>query len=335
MTASGETVVLTEAERLCVERLAAHLRRVAELLLERGETSPPIAASRWFATVFSKQIPEAYWRAFFKNWLREIIAHRSVDDMSLASEKLIKALDLVEQLDTVSPDSALSKVKSVGERYDILEGKTPTRRLYQRATRINIEPDLSVARTAVFCATWPSAHGCFHSSSALTASYYWICRRPGLRFKLTRASAPYLNTLAAVAEITAALPQSVPKWGLHPAGRWKSIAYNLVMQFAVSSEYIEEKVLRLGIPVRIDLLSHRIEPPGLMEFRNLNLTNLCGRSLQLAAERNNDRLRTAQLTLHPNPDKSVFYEVYLETLDQGVHLEGRLKTVGHSYVWMT
>ena len=332
MTTPGETVVLTEAERLCVERMAAHLRRVAELLLERGEASPPVAASRWLATIFSKQIPEAYWRAFFKNWLREIIARRSADDRSPVSEKILKALYIVEQSDTVSPDSASSNIKSIREPYDILEGKVPTRRLYQHATRINIDPDLSVARTAVFCATWP--YSLFHSS-ALSASYTWICRRPDLRFKLTRDCAPYLNTLAAIAEITASLPQCAPKWGLSPVGRWKGITHNLVRQFAVSNEYIEEKVLRLGIPVRFDLLNRRIEPSGLIEFRNLNIDNLCGRSLHLAAERNNDRLRTAQLTLHPNQDKTVLYEVYLETLDQGIHIEGMLKTLGHSYVWMT
>ncbi len=332
MTTPGETVALTKDERLHVERLAAHFRRVAELLLERGETAPPVAASRWFAVVFSKHIPKAFWYAFFKNWLREIIARRQADDKSFTLEKLIKALALVEQAYTVSPGSELAKTLATGDRYDILEGKVPTRRLYQHATRINIEPDLSVARTAVLCATRP--YGYFSSSSVLDASYYWVCRRADLRFKLTLDAAPYLNTLAAVAEITAALPQCAPKWGLLPAGRWKGVAHDLVMKFAVSGEYIQEKALRLGIPVRIDLLNQRIETSELMEFRNLNLANLCGRSLQRAAARYNDRLRTARLTLHPNPDKAVLYEVYLETLDQGVHIEGMLKAAGNSYVWI-
>ncbi|MCK7512946.1 MAG: hypothetical protein MZV70_58945 [Desulfobacterales bacterium] len=54
-----------------------------------------------------------------------------------------------------------------------------------------------------------------------------------------------------------------------------------------------------------------------MEFRNINLVALCRKITASAAERNDDRIRIAQLTLNPESDGSIAYAVCLETWMHG------------------
>ncbi|MCK7512945.1 MAG: hypothetical protein MZV70_58940 [Desulfobacterales bacterium] len=60
-------VILSEIDPIYANRMAAHLRMVAQLLRERGGDAPPLDAQRSLAAVFSKQLPESFWQALFEN----------------------------------------------------------------------------------------------------------------------------------------------------------------------------------------------------------------------------------------------------------------------------
>lgn len=120
-----------------------------------------------------------------------------------------------------------------------------------------------------------------------------------------------------------------------PRGKWKSVAYNLVMKFDVSSAYFVARARALGTDVGIDFLGMHIFPEALVEPRNLILARMCREYLMRESERIGEALSEARIDMRLSPDNQVIYNVTLETKASGKRIAGALRRVGPlKYEWL-
>ncbi len=326
MSQHFRSMILSETERPFAIRLAAHLRMVAIVLRERGEGAPPVDAQRYLQSAFWNFLPARFWRAFFANWLQIIIQQKKAAERSPSVDSIQNVLQLIEQC--IQKAAGSERYYFYDESSELirkaLEFLRPIscRRLYVHTGRMKIDPDLAVVYSAAHAMAY--SHGNSIAYWALNACYYWICQRLDMRFRLTTDCASRLENLAGIVELTASLPRSTPRWGKKAFGRWKSVAYNLVMQFDNSTAYFAERVVALGGVADINVLDLLIEPVSLMEFGNINLVALCRKPLEAAAARDKDRLRVAHLTMKISPSGIPLYRVVIETWIHGYRIEGIL-----------
>ena len=120
-----------------------------------------------------------------------------------------------------------------------------------------------------------------------------------------------------------------------PKGKWRGVAYNLVMKFDVSSTYFVAHARALGTDVGIDFLGMHISPGALVEPRNLTLASMCREYLMRESERIGEALSEARIDMRLSPDNQVIYNVTLETKASGKRIAGALRRVGPlTYEWL-
>ena len=118
-------------------------------------------------------------------------------------------------------------------------------------------------------------------------------------------------------------------------GPWKSVAYNLVMKFDVSDEYLVARAQVLNTDVSIDFLGMHISPEALAEPRSLNLVSMCREFLMQESDRIGEELSGARIEMRLLADNQICYDVALEIKATSKRIAGALRRVGPlKYEWL-
>lgn len=306
-------------------RLASHLRRLAVMLRERGSDAPPLPAQMHLGILRTTSFSYTFRRRIFFSWLHLILTRRPDMVVDNTRYSLRNALDFLEYYECDISEYPGAGLAAHEPAPKIL---LPRRRISHYASRWNVMDVDSVVVALAWRYQWNFA--------IYEAALYWTALTHDLRFMLTVERAERIEMLASVLERAAGLPRSPPRWGTsRGGGRWRHVAYDLVMKLDVSADYLNERARAAGTPVTIDFLAVRIEPEALAEPRSLNLVEQCRKMLLRACEKKQQQLRIARIELQPQANAPTRYAVYLETWERGNCVEGVLERCGAlKYAWL-
>lgn len=152
---------------------------------------------------------------------------------------------------------------------------------------------------------------------------------------LTAGCADRVEQLAMRLESEHGLPPGPPRWLPRPAGQWKGVIHNLVMQVDVSADWLRSQADALGQVVWLDPLKLAVEPAVAPGNRSLPMLTRAQTLLRRAERRLGEHLREARIGILPANGGPGRYRVVMQTLERGLGVEVLLERRGpQKYVWV-
>jgi len=292
--------VLSDVERAL--RLASHLRRLAQMLRERGADAPPLPAQShlWLMHLIggSRELK------LFLTWLRFIDQDRTGIMSNETAALVSRTIGLLER----------------GENPGDFHDPVPSSK---RTGVHNSHWRLTEVETAVaLYAQLRGSYGLYHAAA------WWLSDLACGPHKLTSASAEHAEQLAALIEETFDLPPCPPRWGPRPAGPWKGVIHSLVMHCSSAGWPWHAYARTHHVPVRLDVLAGTVEPAAAEACCEWHPGDSALRLLEKASRRLGESLRQACIEFLPSPEGRERYRVTLEVLESGIGTECLLEHCG-------
>lgn len=297
--------VLSDIEH--ATRLAAHLRRLALMLRERGPDAPPLPAQThlWSMNFISGS------RKLFLAWLRFIAKDRAGALSDETAALIGRTIGLFES------DEPPGKFR------DPLppRKRTGVHNSHWKLTELEIAVALHAQRGGAY--------------SFYEAAAWWLSDPACGRQKLTAVSADRAEQLATLIEQVFGLPPCPPRWGPRPVGPWKGVIHGLVMHCSSAGRPWHAYAREHGVPVRLDVLARTVVPAAAEACCEWHPGDSALRLLLRASRRLCQTLRHASIEFLPSLEGRERYRVTLETLDSGIGTECVLEHCGAlRYRWI-